>query len=249
MRRSRTRGLLCLAAVVLLAGCSQPAPQSTDSSTSQESRTASVGDVVGYYTIDEIHADRVEGRQMHPYPVATSGPGAPRTLRVGDEVGEACEGRTYVLSSIDAAAQRVTFTERLHEAAPHGCPICLSGDTSIDTPSGPVNVKELRAGMQVWALREGKRVAAPIEKVGQSATPPHHAMVHLVLDDGRELWASPGHPLTDARLVGRLAKGDTVDGASVSSVRPVAYDQPFTYDILAGEGYWANGILVASTLG
>lgn len=237
---------LALVALVTLAGCSAPSGSTTSSTSTGPTRTAHVGDEVGYFTIERINADTVDGTYRYPYPVATSG-GSPRTLRVGDEVGAACEGKTWVLAAIDATRQSVTFNERVHAESPGGCPICLSGDTMIDTPAGPVNVKDVRIGTVVWSLKDGERVAAPVEKV--SRTPlPSHMVVELVLEDGRSLSASPGHPLADGRLIGSLVAGDLVDGVRVYSTKLVKYEQPYTYDILVGEGYWANGVPLGSTL-
>jgi hypothetical protein len=238
-----TRAVAALLLALLLAGCSQPSGEGTPTPTAT-TQVAHVGDTVGYYTIQAIHADRLEGLYRYPYPVA-QGEGEPKTLRVGETVGAACEGRTYTLAAIDAAGASATFTQNTLE--PSYCPICLSGDTLIDTPSGPVNVKEVRVGMEVWGLKDGQREAVPVLKVGQAPSP-QHQVVRLALEDGRQVEASPGHPLTDGRAVGDLRPGDEVDGSPVVSARLVAYGQPFTYDILAGEGYWANGILLASTL-
>jgi len=72
-----------------------------------------------------------------------------------------------------------------------------------------------------------------------------------VLDDGRELWASPGHPTIDGRTLGKLQIGDSLQGAIIISTERIPYADSFTYDLLpAGETgfYWANGILIASTL-
>ena len=132
------------------------------------------------------------------------------------------------------------------------CPICLAIGTLIDTPAGAVPVQDLRLGMPVWTLdKTGARVARPLLRVSRTVVPPGHQVVHLVLDDGRELWVSPGHPTTDGRRVGQLQVGDTLDGAKVLSVGRVPYAGPATYDLLpAGDTgfYWANGILLASTL-
>jgi hypothetical protein len=76
-------------------------------------------------------------------------------------------------------------------------------------------------------------------------------MVHLILKDGRELYASPGHPTTDGRKLGQLKVGDSLDGSVVMVAQLVPYNQSHTYDLLpAGDTgfYWANGILIASTL-
>jgi hypothetical protein len=132
------------------------------------------------------------------------------------------------------------------------CPICLARGTLIDTPRGPIPVERLRAGDPVWTVdARGLRVAAVIVTKGRAAVPPTHEVIHLVLYDGRELWASPGHPLPDGRFLGTLARGDMVDGARVVSADAVRYGELFTYDLLPSGGsglYWANGILLGSTL-
>jgi hypothetical protein len=81
--------------------------------------------------------------------------------------------------------------------------------------------------------------------------PAAHPVVHLVLSDGRELWASPSHPTADGRLLADLQVNDLLDGARVTSVERLAYGGAATYDILpSGDTgfYWADGILMGSTL-
>ena len=132
------------------------------------------------------------------------------------------------------------------------CPICLSRGTLIDTPHGQVAVERLRAGDMVWTIdSDGRRVAAPIEAIGSTRAPAIHRVVHLVLADGREAWVSPGHPTADGRTLGALRPGDQLDGARVVSAQRVAYGGGATFDLLpAGSSgaYWANGILLGSTL-
>jgi hypothetical protein len=132
------------------------------------------------------------------------------------------------------------------------CPICLAAQTRIDTPNGPVMVKDLRPGEAVWTVDAGgARVSATIVQAVRVFVPADHQMVHVVLEDGRELWASPGHPTSDGRALGDLKAGDRLDGARISSVERVRYDQPATYDVLPAGAtgfYWANGILMGSTL-
>jgi hypothetical protein len=75
--------------------------------------------------------------------------------------------------------------------------------------------------------------------------------VHLVLADGRELLASPGHRTADGRPLGSLAAGDVIDGAKIIRWELVPYADARTYDLLpAGPtgSYWANGIMLSSTL-
>jgi len=137
------------------------------------------------------------------------------------------------------------------------CPICLAVGTLIDSPGGPIPVQDLRVGMVVWSLnRAGERVEQPILDSSKTIVPDGHRVVHLLLDDGRELLVSPGHPLAEgtasAATIGRLQEGDRLDGALVLSVERVPYSGHFTYDLLPqGETgfYWSNGILLASTLG
>jgi hypothetical protein len=132
------------------------------------------------------------------------------------------------------------------------CPICLAAGTLIDTPNGPVAVEDLKLGDMVWTVDAwGKRISAPILKVGSVPVPINHQMVHIVLEDGREVWASPGHPTADGRVFSDLVVGDLLDGSRIKSVERMPYDQPFTYDLLPSSGtgfYWANGILIGSTL-
>ncbi len=129
---------------------------------------------------------------------------------------------------------------------------CLSAGTMIDTPRGPLPVESLQVGDIVWTSdMAGRRLSAPILKVVRRPIPADHPFVHLVLRDGRELWASPGHPTADGRTVGQLHRGDLFDGSVVSTADTVTLDQPATYDLLpAGSTgyYWANGILLGSTL-
>ena len=134
----------------------------------------------------------------------------------------------------------------------YGCPICLAGNAFIDTPLGLMSVKELQIGMPVWTTdKTGRRVFAVITKTSKVPVPPTHRMVHLVLSDGRELLVSPGHPTVDARKVGDFKPGDVYNHALVVSAERVSYNESATYDILpSGDTgfYWANGILVGSTL-
>jgi len=137
-------------------------------------------------------------------------------------------------------------------SGPPPCPICLAADTLIATPGGDVRVIDLRTGMVVWTkAADGRRVAAPVLEVGSTPVPTGHLMVRLRLADGRELLASPGHRTADGRPLGSLAAGDLVDGSRVSRWELVPYSGDRTYDLLpAGPTgtYWANGILLSSTL-
>jgi hypothetical protein len=89
-------------------------------------------------------------------------------------------------------------------------------------------------------------------KVGSARVPVTHQVVRLVLDDGRSVTASPGHPLPDGRRLGDLRPGDRLDGPRVLSTALLPYSEPSTFDLLpSGEtgAYWADGIPLGSTLG
>jgi hypothetical protein len=94
-------------------------------------------------------------------------------------------------------------------------------------------------------------VAQPLIRIGKTVLPASHRFVHLVLDDGRQLWVSPGHPTVDGRRAGQLHTGDPLDGSAIRSAELLPYPSDATYDLLpAGDTgfYWANGILFASSL-
>jgi Hint domain-containing protein len=144
---------------------------------------------------------------------------------------------------------RVTLRE---ESSGPACPICLARGTLISTPKGQLPVEQLARGDLVWTIGpDGSQVAARIESVGSMAVPHTHRVVHLVLADGREVWASPGHPTADGRTLGALRAGDQVAGARVVSAELVPYGGGATFDLLpagATGAYWANGIPLGSTL-
>jgi hypothetical protein len=131
------------------------------------------------------------------------------------------------------------------------CPICLARGTRIATPSGNVAVEDLNVGDLVWTLDAGVRVAVPLVEIGSTPVPATHRVVQLRLSDGRAVDVSPGHPTADGRKVGDLRGGDRYDGAIVLSATLSPYSGGSTFDVLpagASGTYWANGVLLGSTL-
>ena len=132
------------------------------------------------------------------------------------------------------------------------CPICLAAGTLIDTPAGPVRVEDMQPGMLVWTVDgTGRRLALPVERTTRTPVPTGHEVMHIRLQDGRELYASPGHPSAAGRPLGALAAGDTLDGSSVVLAQRVRYAGDATFDLLPSGPtgtYWANGVLLQSTL-
>jgi hypothetical protein len=171
------------------------------------------------------------------------------------------EYRTAQSTSNSAQYQMVSGTVRVDGAvnitsrtptSAKMCPICLAAATLIATPGGPVPVTDIRKGMLVWTERaDGSRIAEPVLEVGSMAVPAGHLMVQLLLADGRNLLVSPGHKTADGRPAGTLKAGDELDGSTITRAELVPYQGARTYDLLPGGPtgqYWANGILLSSTL-
>jgi hypothetical protein len=164
-------------------------------------------------------------------------------LRVGEGQGERIEGTITMSGEIKVLKREPSFNTY---------PICLAKGTLIDTPGGPVSVEQLRKGMAVWTIdNSGKRIAATIVETTVTPVPSSFQVVMVKLHDGRTVTASWGHPTVEGRSLGNYQVGDTLDGALVIAVEHVVYNYGATYDLLpAGPTglYWANGILLKSTL-
>ena len=164
------------------------------------------------------------------------------TIRTGQGQGETYQGTITTAGVIKVTSETTSFNT---------CPICLAVGTLIDTPNGPIPVEELGKGMAIYTVdASGNRIAAVISETASVPAPEGFQIIHVVLSDGRTVSASPGHPTPDGREISDLNVGDVLDGEIVISVTPVPYSG-FTYDILPEGGaglYWANGILLKSTL-
>jgi hypothetical protein len=180
-----------------------------------------------------------------------------------DSVGDGAFRFDYLAQPVEGAAQGLRSAGVIRESgeitieqqAPADepiCPICLARGTPIDTPAGPVAVERLRLGDPIWTLTtDGRRVAGSVSALGSTAAPADHVVVRLVLEDGRAVTASPGHPLADGRLIGDLRPGDAVDGSRVATAIRQPYASQDTFDLVSsGEtgAYLAGGIALGSTL-
>jgi hypothetical protein len=164
------------------------------------------------------------------------------TIRTGQGQGKTYQGTISTVGVIKVTSETTSFNT---------CPICLAAGTLIDTPNGPIPVEELGKGMAIYTVdASGNKIAAVILETASVPAPEGFQITHIVLSDGRTVSASPGHPTPDGRALRDLKVGDVLDGEIVVSVAPVPYSG-FTYDILPEGGtglYWANGILLKSTL-
>jgi hypothetical protein len=164
-------------------------------------------------------------------------------LRVGKGQGERIEGNIKTTGEIKV-------TKR--EASVNTCPICLAKGTLIATPIGKIPVEQLTRGMSVWTVGDfGNRITIQIIETSATPVPSFFQVIRIELSDGRSVSASPGHLTAEGKTVADYKVRDTLDKAQVVSSDYTAYESGMTYDILpAGSTglYWANGILLRSTL-
>jgi hypothetical protein len=157
---------------------------------------------------------------------------------------------SFITGMIDANG---SIEVQQEESSFPSCPICLVVGTLIDTPRGAIPVERLQIGDPVWTINEaGERVPGKVERLGNVRVPSNQQVIRIRLSDWRELYASPGHPTADGRALDELKLGDLLDGAHVIQLERLPYDGIATHDLLpSGETgfYWANGILMGSTLG
>jgi hypothetical protein len=106
--------------------------------------------------------------------------------------------------------------------------------------------------MLVWTVSTtGERVAAAVLKISSTPVPPSFQVVKISLNDDRTVTTSPNHPTSEMKPVGDYQVGDTLDRGMVIAVEQLTYTGTDTYDLLPSGGtsyYWANGILLGSTL-
>ncbi|MCI0533474.1 Hint domain-containing protein [bacterium] len=204
------------------------------------------GDREGSLLVEKIYPDHVTGLNFMEYPIARE-EGFPITLAIGESASNGC---TVTMTLIRIEGTKAIFSKTTDLNRP--CPICLSEGTLIDTPDGLHPVEDLKKGDAVWTADSfGVRIPAIIIEKGETLAPRGHFMIRLVLEGGRELLVSPGHPTADGRRIADLKQGDIYDHSRIIGAERVSYEGDRTYDILSsGETgfYFANGILIGSTL-
>ena len=175
--------------------------------------------------------------------IAASGDAYHFILRVGEGLGERIEG------SITASG-KIKVLKR--EPSINSCPICLASGTLVDTPVGLVPVEQLVKGMAVWTVdNAGKRMIAQVVETVATPVSSSFQVLRVILNDGRTVVASAGHPTAEGKPLGDYLIGNMIDGALVIAMEHLVYDGGATYDLLPSGGsglYWANGVLLKSTL-
>lgn len=201
------------------------------------------------FTADQKLAIYRAWKQLNAITLEPSGNGSYRFDYLNMPAPGASEGRRTA-GSIDERGS-ITIDQQAPANEP-ACPICLARGTRIATPDGEVAIENIRVGMHVWSIDEtGRRIVANVVRVGQTRVPSSHQVVRLVLDDGRTVRASPGHPLADGRLLATIGAGDRVDGATVVSATLEPYADGSTFDLLTdspSHAYFADGIPLGTTL-
>ncbi|MDO8716441.1 MAG: Hint domain-containing protein [Dehalococcoidales bacterium] len=203
----------------------------------------SLPDKADYTTEEKVNIYREHKKLTRGIEMTASGDIYNFVLRIGEGQGERIEGTITTSGKIVVTKREKSFNTY---------PICLARGTLIATPGGQVPVEQIKTGMFVWSVdSSGQRVAIRVERTVVTPVPPFFQVVRVILNDGRSVTASPGHPAADGWGLGNYAAGDILDGATVVSVERVNYDGGATYDILpAGTTgmYWANDVLLMSTL-
>ena len=201
-----------------------------------------LADKAGYTDDEKLQIYREYKKLNGAVQVTATASGYTFTIRVGQNQGENYQGTISASGLITVTATTPSINT---------CPICLAEGTLIDTPDGPVPVEKLQQGMMIYTQDDaGKKIAGVITATASAQSPTSFQIIRIVLNDGRIVSASPGHPTTDGRTIGELKVGDTLDGGIIAAVTAVPYSG-YTFDILPEGGtgfYWANGILLKSTL-
>jgi hypothetical protein len=130
------------------------------------------------------------------------------------------------------------------------CPICAAPDTPIATPEGERPIAAIAPGDLVYSVESDAIVVVPVLRVGSTAVTSHH-VIRLVLDSGRSIEMSPGHPTAEGIVFSQLVAGQHLDPSHIiSSIELIPYAHARTHDILPASSsgaYFAAGALVGST--
>ena len=157
-----------------------------------------------------------------------------------------------VLKNLEDGTLLYTYTDRSFRGTPNRSK-CLPASAQILTSLGNVSIDLLKEGDKVITVNlKGEKLEMPIKIVNKVEILENHTMVLVELKDGRKLQVTPGHPSAiDNKNLGEFVLGDKLDGSEIVKITDIAYTEKFTFDILP-EGatgfYWANGILIGSTL-
>lgn len=130
-------------------------------------------------------------------------------------------------------------------------PACVSGDSWITTPFGPVQAKTIEAGDLVMSVRPDGSLGVGEVAAVHAATVP--LTLSIALDDTREVWVTPQHPIAapggSYTPAGELDVGDrvvTADGSAL--VREIRENtgkrHVVDFTVVPHGSFIANGVAV-----
>ena len=140
---------------------------------------------------------------------------------------------------------------KIRRELPTGGSRCNAPETPILTPSGWINIKELKVGDFVFSLVDGKPQVVPIRKIYSVRVELNHQILRIVLRGGKTLRISPEHPQINGQALSELRAGDRVKEIQIESISAETFGEPTTYDILPESDsgtYSAGGLWIGSTL-
>jgi hypothetical protein len=192
---------------------------------------------------DQKQAFYAEYKKLNAIQLEVSGDKYKFALRVAQNKANA----QAIEGTIDQNS-RIVVTKRENTIAT--CPICLARDTLIDTPQGARAIQDLKTGDPIWTRDStGLRREAVVTHTVSRPVSVGATILHLTLADRRTLSVSAAHPMINGQAIGSLFVGDLLDGSQLLHLENIA--TAYTYDILpSGDtgAYWANGILLRSTI-
>jgi len=196
----------------------------------------------GYSEVEKLSIYREHKKLTRAATLTPSGNIYNFSLRTGENQGLHIQGTITISGQISITKQEPSFNTY---------PICLSRGTLIDTINGPLPVEYVQTGIMVRTLDSAGKRLMPVIKTSSTIVPLFFQVVKITLGDGRAITASPGHPSSERRPLNDYRVGDILDGGRVIKVERTVYEGTRTYDLLPAGGtggYWANGILLGSTL-
>lgn len=130
---------------------------------------------------------------------------------------------------------------------------CLPSSTQILTSKSSISIDQLKEKDSILTMNlKGKISTMPIKLINKVLVSHQHTMIILDLADGRKLQVTPEHPSAiPNKTIDEFEIGELFDGSKIINKLKIDYKEEYTYDILPeGETgfYWANGILIGSTL-
>lgn len=157
-----------------------------------------------------------------------------------------------ILTDLGDGTLLYKYSDREFRGTPNRCK-CLPASTLISTPNGDIAIHQLKENDIVLTTNlKGETIEVPIKMTNKVLVSEGHSMIVLELSDGRKLQVTAEHPsAVVSKSIDQYSIGEEINGSVITQKSVIIYEEEYTYDILpSGETgfYWANGILIGSTL-